>query len=291
MLGLLSEFWQPLLALAALFLFWRWETVAPFFRPSALRLRHAARNLSVAVLNALVLAAVFSGLTVAVAVFTEERRLGVLNALPLNPFVQAAAAVLLLDGWTYWWHRINHRVPFLWRFHRMHHSDPMMDVTTATRFHLGEIGFSSALRLGLIPLLGIPVWALIVYDMALLACTQFHHANIQLPGRLDAVLRYAIVSPNMHKVHHSRVPPETDSNFSSLLSVWDRLFGSYREKLDYSEICFGLDGFDDDARQSVRGLLLTPFDAPVRDAVRTIANAARRVERPEADPVRARRAS
>jgi sterol desaturase/sphingolipid hydroxylase (fatty acid hydroxylase superfamily) len=264
MLGLLAEFWQPLLALSVLFLFWTWESFAPFFRPSGLRLRHATRNLTVALLNGLVLATVFAGLTVAVAVLTEDRQLGLLNALGLNPSVHAVAAFLLLDCWTYGWHRINHRVPFLWRFHRMHHSDPAMDVTTATRFHLGEISFSSALRLALIPLLGIPLWTLIVYDTMLLGCTQFHHANIQLPARLDTALRYAIVTPNMHKVHHSRLQPETDSNFSSLLSVWDRLFASYREKPDYSQIRFGLDGYDDDARQSVKGLLLTPILAPDR---------------------------
>lgn len=291
MLGVLAEYWQPLLALGVLFLLWAWESSAPFFSPSARRLRHAARNLTIAGINALVLATVFAGLTVTVAVITEDRQLGLLNAMGLTSHIHAVAAFLLLDAWTYWWHWMNHRLPFLWRFHRTHHSDPTMDVTTATRFHLGEISFSSTLRLLLIPLVGIPLWVLIVYDMALLACTQFHHANIQLPAALDRMIRYAVVSPNMHKVHHSRLQPETDSNFSSLLSVWDRLFGSYREKLDYSEIRFGLDGYDDDARQSVKGLLLTPILAPERPSPESSAGGVVRVGIAGAGASSTRRAS
>ncbi len=259
MLGILAKQWQPFLAVAGLFLFWAWESVGPFFTESSLRWRHATRNLMIAGLNGLVLAAVFSGLTVTVGTLAEARGWGIVRWLGLSPAAQAVLTFLFLDCWTYWWHRFNHSVPFLWRFHRMHHSDPAMDVTTATRFHLGEIVFSSLLRLGLIPLIGIPVWLLIAYDMALLACTQLHHANIQLPSSLDRFIRYFVVSPFMHKVHHSRVRVETDSNFSILLSVWDRLFGSYREKEDYREIRFGLEDYDEDARQSVKGLILTPL--------------------------------
>ncbi len=258
MLGILTKQWQPFLAIAGLFLFWAWESLGPFFAAPSHRWRHAARNLVIAALNGLVLAAVFSELTVMVGTLAENRGWGLVRWLGLSPAGQAVLAFLLLDCWTYGWHRLNHRVPFLWRFHRMHHSDPAMDVTTATRFHLGEIVFSSLLRLGLIPLIGISLWLLIAYDMALLACTQFHHSNVELPSSLDRFIRYFTVSPFMHKVHHSRVRMETDSNFSSLLSVWDRLFGSYREKENYREIRFGLEEYDEDPRQSVKGLILTP---------------------------------
>ena len=106
-------------------------------------------------------------------------------------------ALLALDCWTYWWHRANHSIPLLWRFHRMHHSDPAMDVTTATRFHAGELALSSTLRLGVMLLVGTPLIVIVLYDFLLLLSTQFHHSNIVLPNGMDRVLRLAIVSPNM----------------------------------------------------------------------------------------------
>ena len=258
MLHVLLERWQPLAAVLGFFLFWIWEARAPFF-PRAGRVRHAARNLTVAGINAVALAVLFAGATVAVADYSAERGAGLLRLIRLPEALHAAAAFVLLDAWTYWWHRANHRVRFLWRFHRMHHSDPEMDVTTATRFHLGEIAMSSLLRLGLIPIAGIPLTTLLVYDLLLLVLTQFHHANLALTPGVDQAVRWFVVSPNMHKVHHSRWQPETDSNYTSVLSVWDRIFGTYREKEDCRAIRLGLEGYDADDRQSVTGLLATPL--------------------------------
>jgi len=249
--------WQPFAAAAGFLLFLAWESGRPFARRER-RLRHAARNLAVAGMNAALVAVVFAGATVAVAEYAAARRVGLLHLFSLPAAARLAGAFLLLDLWTYWWHRANHRVRFLWRFHRMHHSDPEMDVSTATRFHLGEIAFSSLLRLAVIPVVGLPIVLLIAYDMILLAATQFHHANLALAPRLDRILRWLLVSPDMHKVHHSRHQPETDSNYTSVLSVWDRIFGTYREA-DRNEIRLGLEEWDADKRQSVKGMILTPL--------------------------------
>ena len=254
---LLSQ-WQPFLAVFVLLLFWSWESIAPFFQRSG-RVKHAIRNLAISIMNGIVIAGVFAGLTVLVADFTHQHRFGVLNVLGVSGVVQFGIAFILLDVWMYWWHRFNHVIPFLWRFHRMHHSDPAMDVTTATRFHVGEITLSSIVKLALIPLVGIPLEALIVFDFIQLPIISFHHANISLPQSFDDALAMFIVTPFMHKVHHSRSRPETDSNYSSLLSVWDRLFGSFVRKEDCGDIRFGLEGFDHDETQSVRGLLATPL--------------------------------
>jgi len=170
-------------------------------------------------------------------------------------------ALVLLDCWMYLWHRANHMIPFLWRFHRMHHSDRHMDVTTATRFHLGEHVGASLLRLGLIPLLGLEVWNLVVYDTLVIAVTQFHHADISI-GRWDRWLRWLIVTPYMHKVHHSDWRPETDSNYSTVLSIWDRLAGSLRMRSDPKTLVFGLDEFTDHGWQSWWGMMKTPFVNP-----------------------------
>jgi sterol desaturase/sphingolipid hydroxylase (fatty acid hydroxylase superfamily) len=258
MLRVTLEHWQALAAVGGFLLFWCWESLAPFFAQAS-RMRHAARNLALAGINAFVLVVVFSGATVAVSELSLANGVGLLHRFAIPEPLSLLGAVLALDAFTYWWHRANHRIPVLWRFHRMHHSDPRMDVSTATRFHLGEIAISSAMRLPLIALVGISIQGILLYDFLLLLATQFHHANLGLPAKLDRALRYAIVSPNMHKVHHSSHRVETDSNYASVLSIWDRVFGTYRERRDYHGIHYGLPGFEDERLQTVKGLLLTPL--------------------------------
>ena len=262
MLHVILEQWQALAAIAGFLLFWCWESLAPFFAQRS-RLRHASRNLVVAAINALILVLFFAGATVAVSELSTQNGIGLLYQLGMALPVQVVIGFLILDVFTYWWHRANHRLPLLWRFHRMHHSDPSMDVSTATRFHFGEVAISSTLRLPLIALAGISIPTIVLYDFVLLLATQFHHANLGLPSKLDELLRYAIVSPNMHKVHHSSLRAETDSNYASILSVWDRVFGTYRERRDHRGIHYGLPGFEQDRMQSVAGLLSTPFMEPV----------------------------
>jgi sterol desaturase/sphingolipid hydroxylase (fatty acid hydroxylase superfamily) len=242
------------------------ESAHPFFelfRERRDRGRHLARNLVLGAANGLLVAVVFASLWVAAAAWAEARGWGLLRLADLPVWLHAVLAVLLLDAWTYAWHRMNHRVPFLWRFHRVHHSDAQMDVTTASRFHTGEIVLSSLLRVPLIVALGVTAWELVLYETLMFAVVQFHHANLALPPRVEAVVNKVIVTPAMHKVHHSRWQPETDSNYSALLSVWDRLFGSFRRREALHEVALGLAEFDDDAHQSVAGMLRTPL-APVR---------------------------
>jgi sterol desaturase/sphingolipid hydroxylase (fatty acid hydroxylase superfamily) len=251
----------PVLLLA---LFWCWETWRPFFGRRQERLRHAGRNLALALFNTVVLGLAFGSVTAAVAGWTERYGYGLLNVLDFSEPVRFVLALVLLDGWMYVWHRANHAVPLLWRFHRMHHSDPHMDVTTATRFHLGEHVGASVLRLGLIPLLGFNVWELVVYETLVIAVTQFHHADISI-GRWDRWLRPLIVTPDMHKVHHSDLRPETESNYSTVLSVWDRLAGTFRLRPDPKTIVFGLEEFAAPSWQSWWGMWKTPFANPHRD--------------------------
>lgn len=250
----------PAVWLAAL---WSWETLHPFFHWRDHRLRHAVRNLAIAVFNTFVLSLVFGAATVFVAEWATRQSFGLLNVIGLHGAMKFVVALVLLDSWMYVWHRANHMIPILWRFHRTHHSDNRMDVTTATRFHLGEHVFASVLRLGLVPILGFNIWYLVVYDTMVVAFTQFHHANISL-GKLDFWARLLIVTPDMHKVHHSRLQPETDSNYSVILSVWDRLARSLRSRDDPSEIEFGLEDFENDRWQSFVGMLKTPFRSQPR---------------------------
>ncbi len=160
MLQILIEKWLFVGAVAGFLLFWAWESLAPFMAQRS-RSRHAARNLILAGINATVLAVVFSGATVAIAEVSASRHWGLLHSVDLTTSVRVALAFLFLDAWNYGWHPLNHRFPILWRFHQVHHSDPVMDVSTATRFHFGEIAISATLRLPLIPILArIPVMRL-----------------------------------------------------------------------------------------------------------------------------------
>lgn len=258
---------QTTLMLAGLVLLMLWETAHPFFdyfrsTPKE-RGTHALRNLVLGGLNAGLISLVFVGLWGMAAIWADQQGIGLLHwlatgaGLPL--WAHAVGALLLLDVWMYVWHRINHEIPFLWRFHRVHHNDPKMDVTTASRFHTGEIVISSTLRIGIILLFGVYLWELVLYETLMFAVVQFHHANIGLPSRADRALRTVIVTPNMHKVHHSRWQPETDSNYSSLFSFWDRIGRSFRLRDDPSTIDFGLDGWDAPEEQRITGMLWAPL--------------------------------
>ncbi len=239
-----------------------WESLHPFFRlftGAPERARHLLRNMALAAFNAAAVALGFVTLWAWAAWYSQAQEVGVLHRLPLDDGLHAALAVLLLDGWTYCWHRLNHRLPLLWRFHRVHHADAQMDVTTAGRFHFGEIALSSLLRVPLVLVLGVRLPDLALYEATMFAVVQFHHANIGLPDAVDRLLRLIIVTPAMHKVHHSRLQPETDSNYTSLFSFWDRLFGTFRLRDDPRAIRFGLDGMYRPCDQSLAGMVKMPF--------------------------------
>jgi sterol desaturase/sphingolipid hydroxylase (fatty acid hydroxylase superfamily) len=261
----LLQRWRGVGSLAWMVLLLAWESFAPFFHAFASpaeRARHALRNLAVGWINALMTGLLFAWAWRAVAGFVEDRGFGLLHWADPPPAIRWVAAILLFDLWTYLWHRAGHSMPGLWRFHRMHHSDPSMDVTSANRFHLVEILISSLLRLPLIAILGLRFPEVVVYETLLQAVVQLQHANVRLPWWIERPMRLVLVTPDMHKVHHSREQPETDSNFASLSSVWDRLFGTYRLRPDPENIRLGLDGMDGPEFQRWRGLWRTPFRGP-----------------------------
>lgn len=249
---------------AGLVALWTLETWRPAVDFAIARGRHAGRNLALGAANALVVALLLGPPLAAVVAWGERSDAGLLRAAGLGGPAAAIVGFLLLDVWMYAWHRASHEVPFLWRFHRVHHSDTAMDVTTAVRFHAGEVAMSAAARLALVPLLGLSLWHLLVYDIALQAVVQFHHSNVALPDRLDRALRLAIVSPAIHRVHHSRERVEHDSNYASVLSLWDRVARSYTPPRRDRELRYGLPGIDGVAWESVVVLLRMPFARKAR---------------------------
>jgi sterol desaturase/sphingolipid hydroxylase (fatty acid hydroxylase superfamily) len=240
-----------------------WETWRPCIKFSYHRkrdrLRHAVANLSLGLLATSISYFIFFPLYQIATQIGSLHNWGLLNTMSLGSGWTALLALLIMDLWTYWWHRANHRIKFLWRFHRMHHSDPWMDATSAQRFHPGEIIFSSILRIPIMILAGLDLWHIVLYDIVLMSVVFFHHANITVPSGSDRLLRLIIPSPVMHKIHHSRLQQETDSNYGAVLSIWDRIFGSLRLRSDWENVSFGLDGYDDLSSQNLLGLIKTPF--------------------------------
>ncbi len=234
-------------ALGVLLALLAWELAHPFFASfthgqKALKRwgLNAAVNLGLGAFNALVVSAVFVGLWAATMGWSESHRVGLSWWLPLSGGWRWLAVILLLDVWMYAWHRLAHVLPQLWRFHRLHHADREMNVTTANRFHTVEIIVSSLLRIPLLALVGARIEELAVYETMLFAVVQFQHANIALPEPVDRALRWVIVTPHLHKVHHSVVCAEADPNFSSLFSWWDRLFHTLRLSDTPHHIVFGV---------------------------------------------------
>lgn len=236
-----------------------------FFRDStSKRNRHYLKNLGIGLINAIVITLIFSGLWLWATVWSDQHTFGFLHWL--EPFfgefdtpIRLLLVILLFDFWMYSWHRINHAIPFLWRFHKVHHSDPFMNVTTATRFHVGEIIFSSTLRIGILILLGMHLWELLVYEIIAVLVIQFHHANIQVPENLDRFIRRIIVTPSLHKVHHSDWQPETDSNYGTIFSFWDALLGTFRIRKNLDEIQLGLKEYKSEESQRFKNLLKLPL--------------------------------
>lgn len=253
---------KQVIALTVLMVLLLLESVLPCYTHTfAQRSRffHDARNLAWGLLNGLLGAVSIAILLASIDGHASEFGFGLLRLVALPRIAEWLLVLLLFDCWMYWWHRLNHRMPFLWRFHRMHHSDREMDASTGVRFHTGEILLSGLARCLVMPLLGISVAQLIIYETILLPVVFFHHSNVRLPKWLDFGLAYLIVSPAVHRVHHSRICEETNSNYGSVLPWWDWLFGSLRIRHDVEAIELGLDDFSGDAANTLAGMATTPL--------------------------------
>lgn len=191
--------------------------------------------------------------------WSAQRSIGVLPLLRLPVLPEGALAFLLMDLSFYYWHRTNHLVPLLWRFHNVHHCDPDLDVSTSFRFHFGEVVLSVGFRAVQIALIGVSVWAYALYELVFQLNTLFHHSNVRLPIRLERALNLLLVTPRMHGIHHSQVRAETDSNFSVVFCWWDRLHRTLRLNVPQSRIVIGVPAYSQPADNSLRHALAMPF--------------------------------
>lgn len=197
-----------------------------------------------AVLNSIMLYIPRLLLLIPILLFTEEKNLGFLNTIDQFYFIEVLLGILLFDFAYYWWHRFNHTIPFLWRFHSVHHLDTHLDVTTSLRFHFGELILSLIYDVLLILLIGAPLEVYIFYKIILTSSSHFHHSNIKLPDKVNDVLMYFIVTPKFHTNHHTVVDTTRNANYTSILTVWDRLFFTYRDSNDIDRSYMGLENRD-----------------------------------------------
>jgi sterol desaturase/sphingolipid hydroxylase (fatty acid hydroxylase superfamily) len=241
-----------------------WELAAPR-RAGVPRGARWGSNLALLAVDVALLRVLAPGAAIAVALAGEARGWGLLNAFALPGWAAVPLAVVLLDLAIYFQHVTFHAVPTLWRLHRVHHADVHVDVTTGTRFHPVEILISTLVKCAAVAAIGAPAAAVLAFEILLNATAVFNHANARLPERLDRVLRRLVVTPDMHRVHHSIEYDESSSNFGFNLPWWDRLFGTYRAhpRVAHAAMTLGVDAFREPADGRIDRLLVQPLlDTP-----------------------------
>ena len=256
--------------LSVLILMALWELMAPRRPLTVSKPCRWGGNLTIVALNTVIARLLFMGGAVSVAVATQERGWGLLHFLEGPVWLETAMAILALDFIIYWQHRLFHSVPLFWRFNMMHHSDLDMDVTSGVRFHPVEIMLSLVVKAVAIMAVGVSPLAVVIVEVVLNATSLFNHSNVTMPQGLERVLRWMVVTPDMHRVHHSQDVPETNSNYGFNVPWWDRLFGTYcpEPALGHLGMNIGLEYLDPTVCLNLFRMLRLPFFTTLGRSVR-----------------------
>ena len=238
-----------------------WEVLRPRRPLSISKPLRWTNNWLISVLNTVSLSLVFPVMAVGVAMIADDRNWGLFNVLDVPELVGIPLFILAFDFAIYWQHRLYHWVPALWRLHRMHHADPDFDVSTGIRFHPASIILSMLIKMSVVFLLGPPALAVLISEVLLNVTSMFNHGNIFIPSRADKFLRRFLVTPDMHRLHHSVIPEETNSNFGFNFPWWDHLFGSYKEQPEGGHVAMeiGVRGFQNARDQVLHRLVVHPL--------------------------------
>jgi len=248
------------LVLGAFSLLWCLERRRPLRREVEPKVKRTRRNLAIAGLAAASLQLVERPLIQPLTALVQRRRWGLLKFRRLPIGLEVMLAVVLMDYTLYLWHVLMHRVPFLWRFHLPHHVDLDLDASTALRFHPGELAISTAWRVAQVGLIGVSPLSLSVWQTFLLVSVLFHHSNVGLPIKVEQKLNWVFVTPRMHGIHHSVIESETNSNWSSGLTIWDWLHGTLNLGMPQRDIVIGVPAIRDPAEVTLPKLLAMPFE-------------------------------
>lgn len=251
---------RSLILVAGITFFWLIENAFPLFKFEYKKWKHAGINIFFT-LTSIIINFILAFILMKVADWSAQNHFGLLHWLPkMNIWLYTLIGLLLMDFiGAYLVHLVEHKVPFLWRFHLIHHSDTWIDTTTANRHHPGESVIRFVFTTLGVLLIGTPIWMIFLYQTLSVVATQFNHANIAIPKKLDVFLSYFIVSPDMHKVHHHYVLPYTDSNYGNIFSVWDRIFGTFMT-MEKEAIIYGIDThMKPELNNKIGSLLGIPF--------------------------------
>jgi sterol desaturase/sphingolipid hydroxylase (fatty acid hydroxylase superfamily) len=238
-----------------------WEVLGPRREQAVGRAWRWPNNLGVVLVDTLLVRVLFPTTAVGLALLAEAHDFGLFNTVALPAWFAVLASVVILDFAIYLQHVLFHAVPALWRLHRMHHADLEFDVTTGLRFHPIEILLSMVIKLAVVAALGAPAVAVLIFEVLLNATSMFNHSNVRIPLGFDRILRWLVVTPDMHRVHHSILARETNSNFGFNLPWWDRLFGTYRAQpaAGHEAMTIGIEQFRDPRELGLDRMLIQPF--------------------------------
>ena len=238
-----------------------WEFITPRRQTHTKKSTRWIINLSLSLTNTIVLLLVFVSGALGAAILAEQERWGLLNLVSWPMLPEVIVAIVILDLVVYGQHIMFHKMPVLWQLHKVHHSDTEFDVTTGVRFHPVEIVISMLIKIGTITLIGASPGAVLIFEVLLNATALFNHSNVCIPVQMDRMLRWMVVTPDMHRVHHSVISQETNRNFGFNLPWWDRAFGTYVSQpyLGHESMTLGLERFRDPAKLTWLGLLTLPY--------------------------------
>ena len=240
------------------------ELGIPYRKGTVSKLKRWLINLGMTVINSLVLYLLFASAIIQTARYVSEKQIGVLNLAAMPSWAKTLATIVFMDFMLYVWHFLNHEMPLLWRFHRVHHTDLNMDVSTATRFHIGELAVSAVIKISLVFFLGADVFGVVIFETLLVLAAQFHHSSLKVPAWFEKIFWVLFVPPSMHRIHHSVVIKERDSNYGTIFSIWDRTLGTLVSDVDQSRIRIGVGGHFQPEKLNLHHLLIMPFTPPVK---------------------------
>lgn len=240
------------------------EALNPYRKSTVSKIDRWFTNIPLAAFNTVIINLIFAASIVHTISYVTANKVGILNIFELPYWIKILATVIAMDFVLYVWHLLNHEVAFFWRFHVVHHCDLNMDVTTATRFHIIELSFGTIIKIFTIYIIGADLLGILFFESIVTLVTQFHHSSLKIPGWFESVFWYLFVPPSMHRIHHSVVINERNTNYGVIFSIWDRMLGTLLTTVYQDKIRIGVGAYTKQEKLKFLNLLVMPFKRPVR---------------------------